>query len=129
LNMSRWGGRAEAVLFLAFFVAGCSSTNWVSRPNESRINRAPRKLARGLANMVTGPFEIFNQPIRLAEKENKFVPQVAGAVAGIPVGVAYGVGRITAGAFDIVTAPLMAPGRAAIEPEFMSPNLIEWAFE
>jgi hypothetical protein len=50
-------------------------------------------------------------------------------VAGIPVGLGYGVGRTLAGTFDIVTAPILVPQRALIEPEFMAPNLIEWAFD
>jgi putative exosortase-associated protein (TIGR04073 family) len=116
------------MLILAVF-AGCSSTIWVGRNDESPIYRAPRKLARGTVNIVTGPLEIFNQPIRLAEKEQRFWPQLAGVVAGIPVGLGYGVGRTLAGTFDIVTAPILVPQRALIEPEFMAPNLIEWAFD
>ena len=128
--MKQWGRRMTAViLFSVVFLAGCSSTNWVSRPGESKIYRAPRKLARGFVNVVTGPFEIFNQPIRLAQKENEFVKQVTGVAAGIPVGLGYGVGRTLAGTLDIVTAPILTPERAAIEPEFISPNLMEWAFE
>jgi len=126
--MRQWIRWAMAMLILAVF-AGCSSTNWVGRNDESLIYRAPRKLARGTVNIVTGPLEIFNQPIRLAEKEQRFWPQLAGVVAGVPVGLGYGVGRTLAGTFDIVTAPILVPQRALIEPEFMSPNLIEWAFD
>jgi putative exosortase-associated protein (TIGR04073 family) len=117
-----------AMLILAVF-AGCSSTNWVGREDENPIYRAPRKLARGTVNIVSGPFEIFNQPIRLAEKEQYFERQLAGVLAGVSVGLGYSVGRILAGTFDIVTAPILVPQRALIEPEFMSPNLIKWAFE
>jgi putative exosortase-associated protein (TIGR04073 family) len=117
-----------SMLILAVF-AGCSSTNWVGRDDENPIYRAPRKLARGAVNIVSGPFEIFNQPIRLAEKEKRFEQQVAGVVAGVPVGLGYGVARILAGSFDIMTAPILVPQRALIEPEFMTPNLIEWAFQ
>jgi len=127
--MKKWGRRMMAMLFLAAFAAGCSSTNWVAKPGESKIYRAPRKLARGVVNVVSGPFEIFNQPVRLAKKEDRLMPQVGGIVTGIPVGLAYGVGRTLAGAFDIVTAPILMPDRAAIEPEFISPDLQEWAFE
>ena len=116
------------MLILVVF-AGCSSTNWVGRKDENIVYRAPRKLARGTVNIISGPFEIFNQPIRLAEKEQRFERQVAGVVAGIPVGLGYGVGRILAGTFDIVTAPILVPQRALIEPEFISPNLLDWAFD
>jgi len=126
--MRRWARWMTVFLILAVF-AGCSSTNWVGREDESLIYRAPRKLARGTVNIVTGPFEIFNQPVRLAQKEEGFVPQFSGVVTGIPVGLGYGVGRIVAGMFDIVTAPILVPQRAIIEPEFMSPDLIEWAFQ
>jgi len=126
--MRQWIRWTTAMLILAVF-AGCSSTNWVGRNDESPIYRVPRKLARGAVNIVTGPLEIFNQPIRLAEKEQRFWPQLAGVVAGVPVGLGYGVGRTLAGTFDIVTAPILVPQRALIEPEFMSPNLIEWAFD
>jgi putative exosortase-associated protein (TIGR04073 family) len=121
----RWG---MVMLILAVF-AGCSSTNWVGRDDENLIYRAPRKIGRGVINILSGPFEIFNQPIRLAEKEPYFGGQIAGVVAGIPVGLGYGVGRIVAGTFDIVTAPILVPQRAIIEPEFMTPNLQKWAFE
>lgn len=117
-----------AMLILAAF-AGCSSTNWVGRKDENLIYRAPRKLARGTVNIFCGPLEIFNQPVRLAKKEQDFGGQVAGAVAGVPVGLGYGVGRILAGTFDIVTAPILIPQRAVIEPEFMTPDLREWAFQ
>jgi putative exosortase-associated protein (TIGR04073 family) len=126
--MRRWIRWMAAMLILAVF-AGCSSTNWVGRKDENIVYRAPRKLARGTVNIISGPFEIFNQPIRLAEKEQRFERQVAGVVAGIPVGLGYGVGRILAGTFDIVTAPILVPQRALIEPEFISPNLLDWAFD
>jgi len=116
-----------AMLILAI-LAGCSSTNWVGRKDENPVYRAPRKLARGTINIISGPFEIFNQPIRLAGKEESFERQVAGVVAGIPVGLGYGVGRIVAGTFDILTFPILVPQRAIIEPEFITPDLLDWAF-
>jgi len=125
--MRRWMRWMMAMLILVIF-AGCSSTNWVGRKDEHPVYRAPRKLARGTVNILSGPFEIFNQPIRLAEKEQSFERQVAGVVAGIPVGLGYGVGRIVAGTFDIVTFPILVPQRAIIEPEFITPDLLDWAF-
>ncbi len=126
--MKAWIRRMMVMLALVV-VAGCSSTNWVDRRDESPVYRAPRKLARGTINIVSGPLEIFNQPVRLASKEDTFGRQAAGAVAGIPVGLGYGIGRILAGAFDIVTAPILVPEHALIEPEFMSPDLMNWAFQ
>ena len=126
--MRSWVRWMSAMLILAVF-AGCSSTNWVGRKDENPIYRAPRKLARGTVNIVSGPLEIFNQPVRLAKKEQDFGRQVAGVVAGVPVGLGYGVGRILAGTFDIVTAPILVPQRAIIEPEFMTSDLREWAFQ
>ncbi len=125
--MKTWIRWSTLMLFLVVF-SGCSSTNWVGREDESAAYRAPRKLARGTANIVSGPLELLNQPVRLAKKEHSFQRQVTGAVAGVFVGVGYGVGRIVAGAFDIVTAPILAPQRAIIEPEFMSSDFMEWAF-
>jgi putative exosortase-associated protein (TIGR04073 family) len=126
--MKPWIRWMTAMLILAVF-AGCSSTNWVGREDENSIYRVPRKLARGTVNIVSGPLEIFNQPVRLAKKEHSFGGQVAGAVTGVAVGLGYGVGRILAGTFDIVTAPFLVPQRALIEPEFMTPDFMEWAFE
>lgn len=116
------------LMLIQVVFAGCSSTNWVGRKGESPIYRAPRKLARGTVNIISGPFEIFNQPVRLARSEHYFMRQVAGVVAGVPVGLGYSVGRIVAGTFNIVTAPILVPQRAIIEPEFMSPDLLDWAF-
>jgi putative exosortase-associated protein (TIGR04073 family) len=126
--MRSWVRWMTAMLILTVFT-GCSSTNWVGRKDENPIYRAPRKLARGTVNIFSGPLEIFNQPVRLAKKERDFGRQVAGVVAGVPVGLGYGVGRILAGTFDIVTAPILIPQRAVIEPEFMTPDLREWAFQ
>jgi putative exosortase-associated protein (TIGR04073 family) len=126
-NMRTWSRWAMVILILVVF-SGCSSTNWVGREDESAVYQAPRKLARGTANIVSGPLELVNQPVRLAKKEESFQRQVTGALAGVFVGVGYGVGRIVAGAFDIVTAPILVPQRAIIEPEFMSPDFMEWAF-
>ena len=126
--MIPWIKWMTVMLVLAVF-AGCSSTNWVGRDDESIIYRAPRKFARGTINVLSGPMEIFNQPIRLARKEQSFERQAAGAVMGIPVGLGYVVGRTVAGTFDIVTAPILVPQRAIIEPEFMSPDLIDWSFD
>lgn len=126
--MKAWIGRMTVILLLVV-AAGCSSTHWVDRKDESLVYRAPRKLARGTINIVSGPLEIFNQPVRLATKEDTFGRQAAGVVAGIPVGLGYGVGRILAGAFDIVTAPILVPKHALIEPEFISPDLMNWAFQ
>ncbi len=125
--MKPWLRWLPVMLILAVF-AGCSSTNWVGRKDESLIYRAPRKLARGTVNIFCAPLEIFNQPIRLARKENNFAGQLAGAVAGVPVGLGYVVGRTFAGTFDIVTAPILVPQRALIEPEFMTQDLATWAF-
>jgi len=35
---------------------------------------------------------------------------------------------MVAGTFDIVTFPILVPQRAIIEPEFISPDLLDWAF-
>jgi len=126
--MRPWIRWMTAMLILAVF-AGCSSTNWVGRKDENPICRAPRKLARGTINVVSGPLEPFNQPVRLARKEDSLGRQVAGVIAGIPVGLGYGVGRILAGTFDIVTAPILVPQRALIEPEFMTPDFVEWGLQ
>jgi hypothetical protein len=83
----------KALLFLAV-LAGWSRTNWVGRKDENLIYRAPRKFVSGTINILSGPFEIFYQPIRLAGKEQDFGRQAAGVVVGIPVGLGYGVGRI-----------------------------------
>ena len=126
--MRPWIRWLTIMLFLTVF-SGCSSTNWVGRKDENPIYRAPRKIARGTVNIVSGPLEIFNQPVRLAKKEQHLAGQITGVVAGVFVGLGYGVGRIVAGAFDIVTAPILVPERALIEPEFMSPDFMDWAFE
>ena len=126
--MRPWIRWLTILLFLTVF-SGCSSTNWVGRKDENPIYRAPRKIARGTVNIVSGPLEIFNQPVRLAKKEQHLAGQITGVVAGVFVGLGYGVGRIVAGAFDIVTAPILVPERALIEPEFMSPDFMDWAFE
>jgi len=88
--MRSWSKWVMLIAILMIF-AGCSSTNWVGREDESPVYRAPRKLARGTVNIISGPFEIFNQPVRLASKEKYFMRQVTGVVAGVPVGLGFGV--------------------------------------
>jgi putative exosortase-associated protein (TIGR04073 family) len=77
---------------------------------------ASRKFGRGLADVTTGFLELPGNTVVETEKN--------GAAAGIPIGMAKGLGMIVArelvGVYEIVSAPFPVPEgyRAPIRPEF-----------
>lgn len=76
-----------------------------------------RKLQRGFANIGAAPiFEISNEMAR-HKKEDAFPPTW---FTGFGRGALYGVGRVMAGAYEVVTFPLPLPSGygPVVEPEF-----------
>lgn len=63
------------------------------------------KLGRGLTNIVFSPFEYFTNIQKAADRRGA----VSGAFEGLLAGTYYMVGRILAGAYDVVTFPVPAP--------------------
>ena len=79
---------------------------------------AARKLSRGVANIVTSPFEI---PKNVTETYYKELAIHDSIFLGIPKGIAMMVQRLAVGAFETVTFPFPVPEgyRPVVEPEFM----------
>jgi putative exosortase-associated protein (TIGR04073 family) len=77
---------------------------------------AARKFGRGLAGMAAGVLELPGNTVAETEKQ--------GAAAGVPIGVAKGLGMIVArelvGVYEVVSAPFpIPPGfRPPLSPEF-----------
>ncbi len=90
-------------------------------PQYSYPEKAARKFGRGVANVVTAPIELFNQPLNyLCRTERSgFIPNATALVVGVPAGVGWVIYRALAGAFDIVTFAV-PPFRPVIHPEFVS---------
>ena len=75
------------------------------------------KLGRGVANIVTCPFEV---PKQIIEKYNAANSMWDGLFIGLPVGIGMTVVRCAVGAFETVTFPFPVPEgyRPVLEPEY-----------
>ncbi|WP_031484330.1 exosortase system-associated protein, TIGR04073 family [Maridesulfovibrio frigidus] len=110
------------VLSLAMLMlSGCSmkSDNYVGS-QDSYGSRAPRKLGRGMTNVVTSLFEIPNQAVDMAAESDGPAEQLAGYFGGFFVGVAYSAGRVVSGTYDIVTSPFGGPAGPTMDDEFIT---------
>ncbi len=79
---------------------------------------AARKLGRGVANVITSPFEI---PKTVTDTYYKELGVAESIFLGIPKGIATMIKRLAVGAFEIVTFPFPVPEgyQPVMEPEFM----------
>ena len=93
----------------------CSAACAADNPGE--------KLIRGVANIVTAPIEIAKQiDTEWKAAENKKARHVTmGVFAGIWKGLAYTVGRMGSGVWDVATFPFKVP--ANYEP-IMKPDYV-----
>ena len=75
------------------------------------------KLGRGVANIVTCPFEV---PKQIMEKYCAANSMWDGVLIGLPVGIGMTVVRCVVGAFETVTFPFPVPDdyRPVLEPEY-----------
>lgn len=76
-----------------------------------------RKLGRGLANVVTCPFEV---PKNMIDSYNKNLGFVESIFLGLPKGIGMTVVRCASGLYETVTFPLPAPAgyEPVLQPEF-----------
>ncbi|WP_319781099.1 exosortase system-associated protein, TIGR04073 family [Maridesulfovibrio sp.] len=115
-----------AVALLSMALSGCSlnSANYVGN-EENYSDRAPRKLGRGMTNILTAPLEIPNQAVDLAAENDAPAEQAAGYIGGFFVGVAYTGGRIVSGVYDIVTSPFGGPSVPTMDPDYVHSDFFE----
>lgn len=111
---------------LFILLSGCSmnSNNFVGQ-SDSYGDRVARKAGRGVSNIFSAPLEIPNQAIDMADEFDSPASQAAGYVGGVFKGIFYGVGRITSGAYDIVTSPFSGPASPTMNPEFIHSGFFE----
>lgn len=109
------------VICLVLVMGGCSmsSSNYVAK-SDSYGDRVARKAGRGVTNIFSAPLEIPNQSVDMASDSNKPQEQVAGYFGGLFKGIAFSVGRVVSGAYDIVTCPFSGPSTPTMDPEFIS---------
>lgn len=83
------------------------------------------KLGRGIANIIGAPKEIpvqmLGSAVEMNEKYDNGAAVLAGAFSGIFKGVGWGVYRLVAGVYDVVTFPFPIPTYeySIIEPEYV----------
>jgi putative exosortase-associated protein (TIGR04073 family) len=77
----------------------------VSFANPAYCDTALKKLGRGICNVVTCPFEIFEQIARVNTSDGP----MAGLTYGLLKGVAMTGVRVVVGAYEIVTFPIPFP--------------------
>jgi putative exosortase-associated protein (TIGR04073 family) len=97
----------------------------VSRYEPLNCTKAVNKGGRGLANVVSCPFEIPKQMIAHANRSDTVAGQVGGHLIGVPVGVCWAVYRLGVGVWDFVTCPFPTPkyDKTYIEPALLAfPN-------
>ncbi|ACS80096.1 exosortase system-associated protein, TIGR04073 family [Maridesulfovibrio salexigens] len=119
-----------AVALSSMLLGGCSlnSANYVGN-EESYADRAPRKLGRGMTNILSAPLEIPNQAVDLAAENDAPAEQAAGYVGGIFVGFAYAGGRVVSGVYDIITCPFGGPSVPTMDPDLIHSDFFEKADE
>lgn len=89
------------------------------------VDKALGKGGRGMANIVTCPFEVPRQMIVEANRHETLGGTLGGAIIGIPKGVVYTGWRLGVGLFDFLTAPFPIQGydKAYIQPATLTfPN-------
>lgn len=107
-------------------LGGCSmsSKNYVSQ-SDSYGDRVARKAGRGITNFFSSPLEIPNQSVDMAADFDTPPEQAAGYIGGFFKGIAYGVGRVASGAYDIVTCPFSWPSTPTMDPEFVTSDFLK----
>lgn len=102
--------RSVAVILVLFFV--------LAVPGSGYCQDAGRKLGRGIANIVTCPFEI---PVTMINTYCKDQGYCESLFLGLPIGIMNMVVRCAVGAYELVTFPLPFPEnyRPMVEPEFL----------
>jgi len=115
-----------AVALSSMLLGGCSlnSANYVGN-EENYSDRAPRKLGRGMTNILTAPLEIPNQAVDLAAENDEPAQQAAGYIGGLFVGFAYAGGRVVSGMYDIVTSPFGGPSVPTMDPDLIHSDFCE----
>ncbi|TIH13372.1 exosortase system-associated protein, TIGR04073 family [Marinifilum sp. JC120] len=115
-----------AVVLSSMLLGGCSlnSANYVGN-EENYSDRAPRKLGRGMTNILSAPLEIPNQAVDLAAENDEPAQQAAGYIGGLFVGFAYAGGRVVSGMYDIVTSPFGGPSVPTMDPDFIHSDFCE----
>jgi putative exosortase-associated protein (TIGR04073 family) len=90
-------------------------------PKASYPEKALRKFGRGVANIVTSPVELINQPLNYLYRTGPsgVVSSTTALIVGIPVGVAWVVIRAAVGVFDVISF-VAPPFQSIIKPEFVS---------
>ena len=115
-----------AVALSSMLLGGCSlnSANYVGN-EENYSDRAPRKLGRGMTNILSAPLEIPNQAVDLAAENDEPAEQAAGYVGGLFVGFAYAGGRVVSGVYDIITSPFGGPAVPTMDPDLIHSDYCE----
>jgi len=90
-------------------------------PGASYPEKAFRKLGRGVANVISAPIEIINQPLNFLYRTEQagVIPNTTAILVGIPVGVGWMVFRALGGTLDLATF-LLPTWDPVVKPEFVT---------
>lgn len=104
-------------LALAAAPAARADYTYTDTLDDSYGEKASHKLGRGVGNVLFGWIDIFKGVEDVGEEHGA----VAGATWGPIRGLGQALGRTAAGAYEIITFPIAAPGdfEPLIEPEFV----------
>jgi putative exosortase-associated protein (TIGR04073 family) len=107
-----------------FFIVSNTWADRVDSKTEQAVEPHVHKLARGLVNVGTAPFELPKQMIKKAQEGNSTAGEFAGYVTGIFTGIGWTFCRFGSGVVDIVSAPFPGNEEGLIKPEFISDEKI-----
>ena len=114
----RWFGFFAIVLCFLFFAVGCTRFSKqkpgekpdLSQPRQSFYSAPLERLNSGFTNILTGPFELINQP----RIEIKSSDPIRGFIPGLFKGVTWFAIREIVGAFEIGT--FIIPWKPHLKP-------------
>jgi len=111
-------------LLFTTVIFSCTSAWSGSGETNERSVRPFERFGRGLANIITSPFELPAQMYnRAAYQEAHFnnpFAIVGGFLEGIPMGIIYCGWRLGAGCYDFVTFPFEPCDKSIIDPEYVT---------
>ncbi|HOW35476.1 MAG TPA: exosortase system-associated protein, TIGR04073 family [Candidatus Omnitrophota bacterium] len=98
-----------------------TSVNQVPDPVKITVQNPADKLGRGIVNIITSPIEIAKQVDLSWKQSAKSKSQATGIVTGFFKGLAYTVGRMGSGIWDVVSFPFKTPENyePLMKPEFV----------
>jgi putative exosortase-associated protein (TIGR04073 family) len=117
----------KKILWVVMFAAvllWCTPALSADDEPSGRSVRPFERFGRGLANIITSPFEIpaqmYNRAAYQQEHYSNPFAIIGGFLEGIPMGIIYFGWRLGAGCYDFATFPFERCDESIIDPEYVT---------